>query len=74
MTLERHFATPIIVTKDMDEAEFKFEWERMKMRSQATSEFLQGTIDLDEFFEALHDGGVDPFLATDDWASGLTYL
>jgi hypothetical protein len=74
MTLERHFATPLIITKAMDEAEFKYEWERMRLRSQATSEFLAGSIELDVFFEALHEGGVDPFQAADDWASGLTYL
>lgn len=74
MTEERHFATPLIITAEMDEAEFKYEWERMKLRSQATSEFLQGNIELDEFFHALDVGGVDPFQCADDWTSGLTYL
>ena len=71
---ERALATPIVITKDMNEAEFAFEFARMQMRSQATSEFVAGRLEVDEYFECLHEGGVDPFQLCDIWKTGQTLM
>ena len=70
MSLATALATPIILTADMNEAEFAYEFQRMRLRSQATSEFVAGRLEVEDYFEALHEGGVDPFQLCDLWSNG----
>jgi hypothetical protein len=73
-TLELHLATPIIVHKDMDEAEFRYEFERMKLRADATSEFVRGRLEVSDFLDALDTSGVNVDAALHDWSQGQSYL
>jgi hypothetical protein len=72
--LALHLATPIIVTPDMSAAEFEYEFQRMLMRSTATSEFVAGRIDSEDFIEALYDGGVHIDAALREWSHGGTFM
>ena len=47
--LSLHLATPMIITADMSEADLEIEFQKMLLRSTATSEFVQGKIDSEEF-------------------------
>jgi hypothetical protein len=69
-----HLATPAIITADMSEAEIQIEFEKMLLRSTATSEFVKGNIDTEEFVEALDAGGVHIDAALRDWSHGLTFM
>jgi hypothetical protein len=73
-TLELHLATPIIVHKHMDEAEFRYEFERMKLRADATSEFVRGRLEVSDFLDALDTSGVNVDTALLDWSQGQSYL
>lgn len=73
-TLELHLATPIIVHSNMDEAEFRYEFERMKLRADATSEFVQGRLDVGDFLDALDTSGVSVDAALRTWSQGQSYL
>jgi hypothetical protein len=72
--LALHLATPAIITADMSEAEIQIEFEKMMLRSTATSEFVNGNIDAEDFVEALDAGGVHIDAALRDWSHGLTFL
>jgi hypothetical protein len=72
--LVTHFATPAILTADMSEAEIDLEFEKMMLRSVATSEFIKGNIDAEDFVEALDAGGVHIDAALRDWSYGMTFM
>jgi hypothetical protein len=72
--LALHLATPAIVTADMSEAEVQYEFEKMMLRSTATSEFVAGNIDAEDFVEALDAGGVHIDAALRDWSYGMTFM
>jgi hypothetical protein len=69
-----HLATPAIITADMSEAEIQIEFEKMLLRSTATSEFVNGNIDAEDFVEALDAGGVHIDAALRDWSYGMTFM
>jgi hypothetical protein len=69
-----HFATPAIITADMSESEVRYEFEKMMLRSTATSEFVNGNIDAEDFVEALDAGGVHIDAALRDWSYGMTFM
>jgi hypothetical protein len=69
-----HFATPAIITADMSESEVQIEFEKMMLRSTATSEFVNGNIDAEDFVEALDAGGVHIDAALRDWSYGMTFM
>ncbi len=72
--LALHLATPAIITADMSESELRFEFEKMMLRSTATSEFVNGNIDAEDFIEALDAGGVHIDAALRDWSYGMTFM
>jgi hypothetical protein len=72
--LALHLATPLIITPEMSESEFRYEFEKMMMRSTATAEFVAGRIDPEDFVEALDAGGVHIDAALKDWSYGLTFM
>jgi hypothetical protein len=72
--LALHLATPAIITADMSEAEIQIEFEKMMLRSTATSEFVNGNIDAEDFVEALDAGGVHIDAALRDWSYGMTFM
>lgn len=72
--LALHLATPAIITADMSEAEIQIEFEQMLLRSTATSEFVHGNIDAEDFIEALDAGGVHIDAALRDWSYGLSFM
>jgi hypothetical protein len=72
--LALHLATPAIITADMSESELRIEFEKMMLRSTATSEFVNGNIDAEDFVEALDAGGVHIDAALRDWSHGMTFM
>jgi hypothetical protein len=72
--LALHLATPAIITADMSELEVQIEFEKMMLRSTATSEFVAGNIDAEDFVEALDAGGVHIDAALRDWSHGMTFM
>jgi hypothetical protein len=72
--LALHLATPAIITADMSESEVRYEFEKMMLRSTATSEFVNGNIDAEDFVEALDAGGVHIDAALRDWSYGMTFM
>jgi hypothetical protein len=72
--LALHLATPAIITADMSELEVQYEFEKMMLRSTATSEFVNGNIDAEDFVEALDAGGVHIDAALRDWSHGMTFM
>jgi hypothetical protein len=72
--LALHLATPAIITADMSDAEIQIEFEKMMLRSTATSEFVNGNIDAEDFVEALDAGGVHIDAALRDWSYGMTFM
>jgi hypothetical protein len=72
--LALHLATPAIITADMSESELKIEFEKMMLRSTATSEFVNGNIDAEDFVEALDAGGIHIDAALRDWSYGMTFM
>jgi hypothetical protein len=73
-TFELFLATPIIITSEMDESTFRYEYERMRLRSDVTREFVAGRLDVSDYLEGLAEGGVDVDAAIDTWASGQSYM
>jgi hypothetical protein len=73
-TFEQHLATPMIVHAEMDEAAFAYEFARMQLRSQATSDFVAGCLDLSDYLDILDDSGIDIDDATNTWNKGLSYM
>lgn len=72
--LERHFATPMIVTAHMSFEEIEYEFQKMTVRAEATREMLAGRLEIEDYLECLSMCGVDPFQVCNDWANGLSYL
>lgn len=72
--LALHLATPAIITADMSDSEVQIEFEKMMLRSTATSEFVAGNIDAEDFVEALDAGGVHIDAALRDWSYGMTFM
>lgn len=72
--LSTFFATPVIYFPNMDPEELQAEIDQMFLRSQATSDFVQGKLSPDEFCDVLNDSRVDPYACLDDWEEGYTYL
>jgi hypothetical protein len=72
--LELSLATPIIIHKHMDDAELQYELELMQLRSKATSEFVAGRLEYEDFLDALETCGTDIDAALKTWSSGLSYL
>jgi hypothetical protein len=73
-TFEQHLATPMIVHAEMDEAAFAYEFARMQLRAQATSDFVDGCLDLSDYLDILDDSGIDIDDATNTWNKGLSYM
>jgi hypothetical protein len=69
-----HLATPAIIHVDMSEAEIDLEFEKMMLRSTATSEFVNGHIDAEDFIEALDASGVHIDGALRDWSYGKSFM
>jgi hypothetical protein len=67
-------ATPIIIRADADDDDLAEEFLRMRVRSYATKDFLDGQISVTEYIEALEDNGVDSAGASDAWESGHSLL
>lgn len=74
LNLALHLATPFIITAQMDEDEFKYEFAKMMLRSTATEEFVAGRIDESDFLETLAECGEDIDAALAGWESGRTLL
>ncbi|WP_310483832.1 hypothetical protein [Chamaesiphon sp. VAR_48_metabat_403] len=73
-TFDDYLATPIIIYPQMDEAEFKYEFERMRSREAATTEFVTGQIDAEDFLEVLSECGTSIDDALSDWKNGISYM
>jgi hypothetical protein len=67
-------ATPIIITADIDDDLLEEEFLRMRVRSYATKDFLNGGLNVDEYIEALEENGVDSASVADTWESGKSLL
>lgn len=67
-------ATPLIIHAEMDEAAFRYELARMRVRQAATAEFVAGEIEVDDFLDALQDSGIDVDDALKTWSSGRSYM
>jgi hypothetical protein len=73
-TFELFLTTPIIVTSEMDESTFLQEFEKMKIRQEATSEFVAGNLDVEDFLEILDTAGVDVDEAGVSWRDGISFV
>jgi hypothetical protein len=69
-----HLATPLIITSEMDEAGFLYEFSRMKVREAATADFVAGRLELSDYLDVLDDSGIDIDDAWKTWNSGQSYL
>ena len=65
-----NLSTPAIWYPGQTSEEFEEELKLMVLRSQATSDFLQGRIAADDFLDFLNDAGFDVFDLAQNW--GLT--
>jgi hypothetical protein len=74
ITFELHLATPMIIHSEMDEAAFAFEFARMQLRAQATSDLVSGCLDVADYLDILDDSGIDIDVAMNDWRNGLSYM
>lgn len=72
--LSTYFATPVIYVPGLDPEQLQAEIDRMFVRSQATSDFVQGKLSPDDFCDVLNDSRIDPYLCLDDWEDGHSYL
>jgi hypothetical protein len=72
--LSLHLATPMIITRQMSDSELEIEFQQMLLRSTATSEFVTGKIDSEEFIECLDACGVSIDAALRDWSQGCSYM
>lgn len=68
------FATPIIITGNMDDSDFQQEYEKMKIRADATDLFINGELSDSDFLDAMHYGGVDVYQVTDLWERGIKLM
>jgi hypothetical protein len=73
-TFEQHLATPIVITTEMDEATFQYEYQRMMLRAEVTAEFVRGRLEVSDYLEGLAEGGIDVDEAIKAWASGQSYM
>lgn len=63
-------ATPIIITNNMSDEELEYEYELMKVRSQAAKELIEGQITVDDYLDTLAECEVNVDDALDCWVSG----
>jgi hypothetical protein len=63
-------ATPIIITNHMDDEEFAYEFELMKIRSQAAADFIHGEITVDDYLDTLAECEIDVDDALECWTEG----
>jgi hypothetical protein len=70
---EKYLCIPAISSEDMPEElrEQQLSW--MVQRTIYTRQFLQGSIDPDDFLEALHETGVDVYEVVDFWENGYSF-
>jgi hypothetical protein len=70
---EKFLCIPSISSENMPEGlrEQQLSW--MVQRTIYTRQFLQGTIDPDDFLEALHETGVDVYEVLDYWENGYSF-
>jgi hypothetical protein len=67
-------ATPIIITSNMDESEFAYEFGLMMIRSQAAKNLIAGAIQIDDYLDTLAECEVDIDDALDCWSSGCSLI
>ncbi len=67
-------ATPIIITKGMDESEFEHEFRLMMNRSKASSLFISGDISVDDYLDTLAECEIDVDDALDCWTRGYSLM
>jgi hypothetical protein len=69
-----YLATPVIVTPNMDDEEWEYEFKQMFYRSVATTQFLDGELTFDQFEQMLDFYGRDPIEHCTNWSNGYTLL
>lgn len=72
--LSMELATPMIITGEACEAQLAYEWERMIVRSRATTEMLAGEIEYDTYTDIMDEYGVDIVDAQKQWADNQSFL
>lgn len=50
-------ATPIIIDPDMNREDIRREWESMMIRSQASADFIEGKISVDDYLDTIAEEG-----------------
>lgn len=60
MQAAKIFETPLIITPEMTDEEFRSEWDLMVQRSITTQRFIDGQIDLIYFLDWMAQHGYEP--------------
>jgi hypothetical protein len=62
-------ATPIIITAEMDDAQFEYEFGLMQIRARAAADLIVGHISIDDYLDTLAECDVDVDEALECWTS-----
>lgn len=71
--VEDQFATPAILTPDMDMEEYMLNIKQSVDRAIALNKLVTGQLDADSFLDLLDSHDLDVFQLLDDWDSGIMY-
>jgi hypothetical protein len=72
--LDEYFASPILVTPNQSQEEWRSEAQRMFAHSRLTQMFVSGQLCPDDYMDGLADLGENPLLLEDLWAEGHSLL
>ena len=62
-------ATPIIITTELDDAQFEYEFGLMQIRAAAAADFIAGDISVSDYLDTLAECEIDVDAALECWTS-----
>jgi hypothetical protein len=74
VSISTDLSTPLVIVPDMSLADLGREVDLMLLRSMATAEFLEGTIDAYDWLDTLAECEYDVDTAIRDWTNGVNYM
>lgn len=74
LDLDDFLAIPALWTPGMSEEQWQQELDRMLLRSQATQQFVDGTLSPDDFADVLAETGCNPHEVAELWEDGVSLL